>query len=143
HLMIRDGLLLYDDRQTPLSAELKGFRAQVAFNRLTKSYSGTVGYDTGQVRAAGIPTFDHKAGMQFTADAQRCNIDKLDLVTMHSNVSADGVVTDYANPVFSGAYNAKVLGNDLRQILQNAAVPSGEIALQGRVDYRTAAGASW
>jgi len=143
HLLIRDGLLQYDDLQTPLSAELQGFWTQVSFNRLTKSYTGSVGYETGQVRTASIRPFDHKAKMQFTADAQRCTIEKLDLVTMHSNVSARGVVADYANPVFSGEYNAKVVGDDLRQILKNATLPSGEAALQGRVDYRMAAGASW
>jgi translocation and assembly module TamB len=143
HLVIRDGLLQYDDRQMPLSAELHDFRTQVSFDRLTKSYSGSVGYDVGQLQTASIRTFDHKAEMQFTADTRRCTIEKLDLVTMHSNLSARGVVTDYASPVFSGEYNASVVGDDLRRILESASIPYGGFALQGKVDYRTAAGASW
>ena len=81
--------------------------------------------------------------MRFTADMQHCTIEKLDLVTMHSNVAARGVVTDYANPMFEGQYNATVVGDDLRRLLRNAALPSGEIALQGKVGYRTAAGPTW
>src|SRR5262249_46295468 len=143
HLLIRDGLLQYDDRQTPLSAELRGFRTQVSFDVLTKSYQGTVGYSTGRVRTAGMQTFDHQAEMQFTADAQRCSIERLSLVTMHSDASLRGVVTDYANPVFRGEFNAKIAGDDLRRILKNAVLPSGEAALHGKVEYRTTAGPTW
>jgi translocation and assembly module TamB len=142
-LMIRDGILQYDDRQTPLSAELQGFHTQVSFNRWTKSYAGSLGYAAGRLQTASIQPFDHKGEVRFTADMQHCTIEKLELVTMNSSVAARGVVTDYENLIFEGQYNATVVGDDLRRILRNAALPSGEIALQGKVGYHTAAGPTW
>ena len=48
-LTINNGLLQYDDRQTPLSAVLAGFRTQVDFDRPTNTYRGVVGYDSGRI----------------------------------------------------------------------------------------------
>src|SRR5262249_39191930 len=143
HLLVRDAVLQYEDRQTPMSADVQGLRTEVSFNRLTHSYNGSVAYDTGRLQLAKTRTFDHKADMKFSADTQHLTIDKLDLATMHSNVSARGVLADFANPVLSGEYNARVVGDDLRHILDNAALPSGEIALQGKVNYMTAVGTTW
>ena len=48
-LHIRNGLISYDDRQIPLSAELRNFHGQVAFDRRADSYKGQIAYDTGRI----------------------------------------------------------------------------------------------
>ncbi len=143
HFVIQDGLVQYDDQQIPLSAELQGFRTQVAFDRLTNSYKGKLAYDVGRLQAADTPTFEHRVEMQFTADATHCTIEQMDLSALHSHLSARGELTEYADPVFTGNYEARVFANDVRSILQNTVLPSGEILLQGKLNYRTAAGPSW
>jgi translocation and assembly module TamB len=143
HLVIQNGLLQYDDRRIPLSVELRGFRTQVSFNRLTNSYKGNVAYDVGRLQTASTRTFDHRAEMRFDADARHCTIEQITLSTMHSQFGARGELTDYANPVFTGNYESRVVADDVRWILRNAPLPSGEIALQGKLNYRTAAGPTW
>jgi translocation and assembly module TamB len=143
HFVIQDGLLQYDNRQIPLSAELQGFRAQIAFNRSTNVYKGKVAYDVGRLQTAGARTFDHEAKMQFTADARHWVIERVDLSTMHSHLRAGGELTEYSNPVFKGDYQAYISTDDVRWILRNGTLPSGEISLQGKLNYRTASGPTW
>jgi translocation and assembly module TamB len=143
HFVIQDGLVRYEDRQIPLSAELTGFRTQVNFDRLTNSYQGHIAYEAGRLETPGVRTFEHHADIRFAADARHCTIEHLDLATLHSHLTARGDLTDYSNPVFAGDYEGHVLADDLRFILRNAALPSGDIFLRGKFIYRAPAGPSW
>jgi len=139
-LIVRNGLIHYDDRQIPLSAELRHFRGQVALDRATHAYRGDIAYDAGRITTPGLRTVEHLAELHFVADARHCQVERLDLAALHSHVQASGDLTDYQNPVFTGNYQATVLGEDLRWITENASLPSGELALQGSVTYHSAPG---
>jgi translocation and assembly module TamB len=143
HLTINNGLLQYDDQQTPLAATLEGFRTQIAFDHLTNSYKGLVAYEAGRIQAAQTRTFEHRAELHFDADAKKCTIESLDVAMMHSKIIVRGELANYANPEFAGQYQAQVSGGDLAWILKDAAVPTGDFALQGKATYRTSAGAKW
>jgi translocation and assembly module TamB len=142
-LTINNGLLQYDDRQTPLSAVLAGFRTQVDFDRPTNTYRGVVGYDSGRIEIAQTRTFEHRAELHFNADAKKCTIESLDVAMMHSKIVVRGELANYANPEFAGQYQAQVSGEDLAWLLKDAALPAGDFALQGKATYRTSAGAEW
>ena len=67
-----------------------------------------------------------------------------DLVAMmHSKIVVRGELANYANPEFAGQYQAQVSGEDLAWIIKDAALPTGDFALQGKATYRTSAGADW
>jgi translocation and assembly module TamB len=139
-LLVRDGLIDYDDRQIPLSAELRNFHSQVVLDRTTNSYKGEIAYDAGRIATPGVRTFEHSAELHFVADATHCVVERLDLATLHSHLQVRGGLTDYNNPAFTGDYQAAVLGEDLRWITKNSSLPSGELSLQGRVSYSAAQG---
>ncbi len=139
-LVIRNGLISYDDRQIPLSAELRNFHGQVAFDRGTDSYKGQIAYDAGRIETPEVRTFEHSAELHFVANAAHCVIESLDVAMLHSHLRAHGDLTNYKSPVFIGAYLGTVSGEDLRWITRNASVPVGDMSLQGEVAYRTAQG---
>jgi translocation and assembly module TamB len=143
HLVIHDGVLQYDDRQIPLSAELRGFRTQTIFDPATRAYRGTLAYDLGRLQTAGMRTFDHRAEMRFVADAKHGTIEQIDLSTRHSYFGARAELTDYANPTLTGDYQARIVADDVGWILKNTSLPSGNVSSQGKFTYRTAAGPSW
>ena len=143
HLTINNGLLHYDDRQMPLSAELAGFRTQVDFDRLNNAYKGVVAYDVGRIQTAQTRMFEHRAELHFSADAKKCTIESLDVAMMHSKLVVRGEVANYANPEFAGEYQGQVSGQDIAWILKDAALPTGDFALQGKATYRASAGAEW
>jgi translocation and assembly module TamB len=143
HLTINNGLLQYDDRQTPLSAELAGFRTQVDFDHLSNAYKGVVAYDAGRIQTAQTRLFEHRAELHFIADAKKCTIESLDIAMMHSKLVVRGELANYANPEFAGQYQGQVSGQDIAWILKDAALPTGDFALQGKATYRTSAGTEW
>ena len=139
-LLIRDGLISYDDRQIPLSAELRNFHGQVGFDHEADSYKGQLAYDAGSIETAEVRTFEHSAELHFVANAAHCVIESLDVAILRSHLWAHGELTNYKSPVFTGAYLGTVSGEDLRWISRNASVPVGDMSLQGDVAYRTAQG---
>ena len=139
-LIVRNGLIKYDDRQMPLSAELRNFHSQVALDRAMNSYRGKIAYDAGRIATPGVQTFEHSADLHFVADAKHCLVERLDVATLHSHLQVRGDLTNYKNPVFTGDYQAAILAEDLRWITKNGSVPSGELSLQGGVTYRSAQG---
>jgi translocation and assembly module TamB len=141
-LLIRDGLISYDDRQIPLSAELRNFHGQVGFDREANSYKGQIAYDAGRIETPQVRTFEHSAELRFVANAAHCVIESLDVAMLHSHLRAHGDLATYTSPVFTGAYSGEVSGEDLRWITRNASVPVGDMSLQGEVVYRTAQGAT-
>ena len=141
-LIIRNGLVAYDDRQIPLSAELRNFHSQVALDTATNSYSGQIAYDAGRIETPSVRTFEHSMELRFIADASHCVVESLHLASFHSHLQVYGNLTDYKSPSFAGAYQAAVSGEDLRWIMKNSSVPSGDISLQGEVAYRSAQGQS-
>lgn len=143
HLTINNGLLQYDDRQTPLSAVLQGFRTQVNFDHLSNVYKGVVAYDSGEIATAQTRTFENSADLHFDADAKKCTIERLEVAMMHSKLELRGELADYANPEFAGQYQAQVSGQDIAWILKDAAIPTGDFALHGKATYRTTAGSGW
>jgi translocation and assembly module TamB len=139
-LIVRDGLIHYDDRQIPLSAELRNFHTQIALDRATNTYKGEIAYDAGRITTPSVRTFDHSADLRFVVDSTHSLIEKLDLASLHSHLQVRGNLTDYKNPVFTGDYRAAVVAEDLRWITENASLPSGELSLQGSITYRSAQG---
>ncbi len=139
-LLIRNGLISYDDRQIPLSAELRNFHGQVAFDHQADSYKGQIAYDSGRIETTEVRTFEHSAELHFVANAAHCVIESLDVALLHSHLRAHGDLTNYKSPVFMGAYQAEVSGEDLRWITKDASVPVGDMSLQGEAAYRTAQG---
>ena len=143
HLTISNGLLQYDDEQTPLSAALEGFRTQIDFDHLSNAYKGLVAYDAGRIQTAQTRTVEHRAELHFNADAKKCTIESLNVAMMHSKITVRGELANYASPEFAGQYQAQVSGEDLSWILKDAALPTGDFELQGKATYRTSAGAEW
>jgi translocation and assembly module TamB len=141
-LIIRNGLIDYDDRQIPLSAELRNFHSQVALDRATNSYKGLIAYDAGRIETPNVRTFEHSMELHLVADATHCVVESLDLATWHSHLRAHGDLTEYKTPVFTGGYQAAVSGDDLRWIMKNTSVPAGDISLQGEIAYRSTRGQS-
>jgi translocation and assembly module TamB len=139
-LIIRKGLIYFDDREIPLSAELRNFHGQVVLDRATNSYNGKIVYDKGRIETANVRTFEHAAELHFAADATHCVVQHLDLSVLHSRLSAQGELSDYGNPAFTGNYQGQVSGEDLRWITKNASIPMGDFVLKGAIAYRSSQG---
>jgi len=140
---IRDGLIDYQDQKIPLSADLRGFRAEANFDRASGAYRGEMSYDVGHVTSSGIRPVEHHAMVRFVADARTCRFESVELTAMHSSLTLHGTLGNYSSPLFSGDYSVRISATDLRWVLKNDAMPKGEIALQGEAMYRRTGNSSF
>jgi translocation and assembly module TamB len=137
HLSVVNGVFAYNDRQTPLSAELSGVQSKISFDTGTHSYRGTLSYERGTLSTQGFRTFEHQSSLDFVADARHLTISRLDVSAAGSRVQFHGDVADYDNPAITGTYEAVLSGAQARYILKNTSVPAGEVSLHGGLKYRS------
>jgi autotransporter translocation and assembly factor TamB len=138
-LIIRNGLIHYNDKQIPLSAELQGFTAQTGFDTTTNSYRGSLGYGQGWILTKGINPFEHNVQVDFEANRDGLALSSIVLSSGRSRLVANAKVIDFANPRIEGKYDGVVLPAELAHIVRSSAVLSGEVALSGTLTYRNLA----
>jgi translocation and assembly module TamB len=136
HMSVRNGLIDYNNQQIPLSAELESVGAEAAFDAATGLYRGSFGYNKGQVLSGDLNPFVHKVHVVFTAGPDSLALNPLVLSTAESQVTAHAEISNFAQPNVQGDYNAILSPAELANIVKSTAVPSGEVALNGRLSYR-------
>lgn len=142
-LRIRDGLIDYRDQKIPLSADLHGFQAQANFDRAAGSYRGQMSYESGRIETSQLRPVAHRASVRFVADSRICKLENVEFAAMHTAITLHGNLENYSSPVFSGEYSGNVSATDLRWILKNDAMPSGDVAVRGDLLYRSSANSSF
>jgi translocation and assembly module TamB len=138
-LIIRNGLIHYNDEQIPLSAELQGFAAQAGFDTNASSYKGSLGYGPGWILTKGINPFEHNVHVDFEANRDGLALSPIVLSSGRSRLVANAKVIDFANPRIEGKYDGVVLPAELAHIVRSSAALSGEVALSGTLTYRNLA----
>ena len=140
HAAIRDGLVNYNDQQTPLSADLDNFYATADYNPVANKYAGSLGYRQGIVAAKDMNAFAHEAQIEFAADSQTFVVSRLQISSRSSRITAHATLKDYANPVLDGDYEGVIATPELARTLKNPAIPAGDVSLRGKFSYQSQAG---
>jgi len=140
HVALNHGELRYNDRQIPLDADLHELQSQIRYELLKKQYTGALGYREGRVHFGTASPVIHTLDAGFTVAQSRLTIEKLNLRSGASTVSAQAKLMDYANPVIDGVYQASFATSDLRKTMKSTALSSGELLAHGSVHYQSIAG---
>jgi translocation and assembly module TamB len=138
HFVVNGGEFYYNDRQLPLEAELHDLQSQVRFATLKPEYDGSLSYRRGRIRYGDFNPIQHDFSTNFSATPSRIRLDNALLTTGRSRVSTQAILTNYTNPVVDGTYQATLATDDLRRILNEPALPVGEVATNGSVRYQSA-----
>ncbi|MGH9689528.1 MAG: translocation/assembly module TamB domain-containing protein [Candidatus Acidiferrales bacterium] len=138
HMAIHSGLIDYNNRAIPLSAELQNFTAQVSFSTLTGECKGSLGYDHGQIFAKELDPIEHSAHLQFTASRSSLVVDPLVLSAGQSRLAAHIKLTDYANPAMQGSYEAALSSREMERILKRSSIRAGQASAAGEFRYKAA-----
>jgi translocation and assembly module TamB len=140
HAAIRDGLVNYNDQQTPLSADLDNFYATADYNPVANKYAGSLGYRQGIVAAKDMNAFAHEAQIDFVADSQSFVLSRLQISSRSSRITAHATLKDYANPIVDGDYDGVIATPELARTFKNPAIPAGDVSLRGKFNYQGQAG---
>jgi translocation and assembly module TamB len=139
HVQLTNGEIYYNDRQTPLQADLFGLGGNVRFRPLLLRYEGTISYTKGNFQYAQYATLSHSLTLGFDASPDRLKVDSAVLKIGDSTMTVRAVLNNYSNLVADGDYQIRAHTHDFASMAQNAS-PTGDVELNGKFHYKQVAG---
>ena len=135
HAQITNGELNYNDKKTPLAADLHDLETDIHFVPFVKQYAGQLSYQSGQVLYAQYQPLPHSLNLKFTASPDRFNLESAILSVASSRLTVHAAVSNYTNPVADGDYQLAIHTQDFAQLSPSAA-PAGDLVLRGKMHYQ-------
>jgi translocation and assembly module TamB len=139
HVLLSNGVIIYNDQKNVLDANVYDLRTEVNFHSMQTSYSGSVVYNRGELKYGDLRPMAHNLDLEFSAAPSQLSIQKLQLAVGSSRVSLTGNVTNYNNPVVDGHYNVLIHTQDLNGLVKTAST-NGDIAMGGTLQYQSREG---
>ncbi len=135
HFLLTRGEINYNDRKTPLEADLYNLGTDIHFDFLATRYSGSISYDNGHVQYAGYSPLPHNFTAKFTTTPSLFSLESAVMKVGASVVSLRADVTNYSNPTVAGDYDIHIHTQDFAA-LSPAVTPAGDLSLAGRIHYQ-------
>jgi translocation and assembly module TamB len=135
HFALSNGGIDYNDRNTPLDADLHDLKTDVTFEPLATRYRGTISYDSGHLRYQRYAPLPHAFKASFTATPSLFQLDSAVVTVASSAIKLTADVTNYRAPAVQGSYDIHVHSQDVSEFLP-AVDPSGDIASNGTFHYQ-------
>ena len=142
HAQITEGEIIYNDRKTPLEADLHELAADIRFAALSRRYDGNISYKDGHMRYAAYRPMPHNLSLKFSATPDRFDLQSATLNVGLSNATLHGQVSNYANPVADGMYAIRIQAQDLNQMSPSTGA-IGQVSLTGKLHYQFVANESF
>ena len=137
HVALSNGEIGYNDRKTPLDADVHDLRTDIRFELLAKRYRGSISYANGRIRYDEYAPLPHGFNASFTATPSLFEIDSAVLTVASSAIKITGDVTNYSTPIAHGKYDILVHAQDVAELIPTVR-PAGDIALKGTFHYQNA-----
>ncbi|MGI9103131.1 MAG: translocation/assembly module TamB domain-containing protein [Terriglobales bacterium] len=135
HALLDRGEVYYNNRKSVLDADLHDVNFQSAFDTANRAYSGTLSYRNGHLKMENFNPLPHAMDAQFVATPTAFTLKRAVLTSGASQFILTATLQDYAHPKLRAQYQATVNSGEIRRILKNNALPSGEIHAAGSLDY--------
>lgn len=135
HAQLTNGELNYNDKKTPVEADLYHLGTDIHFNPLTTQYSGSISYDNGHVHYAQYAPMTHRFSARFSATPSVFSLESAAIEVGASEASLHAEVKNYSNPTVDGNYDVRVHTQDFAS-MSPTVKPAGEFSLKGQVRYQ-------
>ena len=138
HVALSNGEIDYNDRKTPLDADVHDLRTDIRFELLAKRYRGSISYENGRIRYDKYAPLPHGFNASFTATPSLFHIESAVFTVASSAIKIAGDVTNYSIPIAHGRYDVLFHAQDVAELIPTAR-PAGDLALKGTFHYQSAA----
>jgi len=135
HAQLTRGEVTYNDRETPLDADLYDLGAEIHFDRLATCYSGSISYANGHLHYGRYEPLPHSFQAKFSATPTLFSIESAVLKVGNSVASVRGNLSNYAEPVVAGDYHIRMDAIDFASVAP-AYKAAGDLLLTGQIRYR-------
>jgi translocation and assembly module TamB len=139
HAQLNRGEVYYNDRQSPLSADLHDVDFQSSYNVLLQQYSGKLAYSDGHLIAGDFRPIPHSLEAEFDATRGTFHLTHAKLSAAASQLLLNATVQNYANPTVDAQYDISIDGKQVREILKSPSVPTGQVLTSGTAHFQQAA----
>ncbi len=133
HIQIVNGEINYNDKKTPLDADLRDLDLNTHFDSSAASYVGSISYDNGHVRYAQYAPMPHKLQAKFSANASGLSLTPANIAVGSSSAVINANITNYRDPRIAGDYKARLHTQDFAALAPGAN-PAGDITFVGKID---------
>jgi translocation and assembly module TamB len=135
HVQLSKGEVNYNDRKTPLEADLYDLGTDIHFRSLAKSYEGAISYNNGHLKYAQYAPLPHNLQLKFNASPDRFSLESATLKVGSSAVELRAGVSNYSNPVADGDYQIQIHAQDFAAMSPTTR-PAGDVSLTGKLHYQ-------
>jgi translocation and assembly module TamB len=136
HILISKGEIYYNDVKTPLDAELHDLQLEVRSANTGQGYEGTLSYRNGILQYGSVKPLPHDLRTAFNVTPSQFTLQPLVLRVASSTIEMSGNLQNYSHPTANGNYAITIHPQDFRSLLNNPAIPTGEVTLTGSLHYR-------
>jgi translocation and assembly module TamB len=140
HFVLNKGEIYYNDRYTPLSADVHNLEAQVAFEISTVAYDASFSYRQAHIEFGNLNPFVHDLQARLTTRPSGITLKSLVLRSGSSWFAGQGQMKGYSSPLVEGSYRAAIFLRELARTVKEPSLPEGEFDTEGIVTYRSERG---
>ncbi len=138
HAAITNGEVNYNDRKTPLAADLYDLTTDIRYIDLPKQYAGTLSYRNGHLSYEDHTPMAHSLNLRFSAAPDKLDVSSMVLHVGSSDITLQAQVTNYSSPIADGSYQIRIHTQDFSD-LSPSAKASGDVSLTGKLHYQSIA----
>jgi translocation and assembly module TamB len=140
-ILLDRGEVYYNDRKTPLEADLNNLTFQSKYDAANGGhYYGTLSYQNGHLQYGTYAPVPHDLRGQFDAQRSGLTLSNLTLKSGQSQLLLNASVDNYANPKLHAKYVVILALAELRKELKDPSLPAGMVMVDGTADYARVAG---
>src|SRR5438477_1096910 len=141
HAQLSNGEVNYNDRKTPLEADLYDLGTDVRFSSLPKRYDGTLSYQNGHLHYAEYAPLGHNLQLKFSATPERFELSSMTLRVGSSDVNLNARLSNYSDPIADGEYRIRIHTQDFAGMSPSVS-PAGDVSVTGKLRYHAVANQS-
>ena len=135
HAQITNGEVDYNDRKTPVDADVYALATDIRFTPIVNKYDGVLSYRNGRLRYANYAPLAHDFDLKFSATPGKLTVESSTLHVGSSTVKLQAQVSNYANPIVDGTDQVLIHAEDFERFSPSAKA-QGSLSLTGRLHYQ-------
>src|SRR5579871_2321915 len=141
HIVLDRGAVYYNDRETPLYADLNDVEFQSSYDAADHGrYYGALSYRNGHLQYGSYAPMPHDLKAQFDARRDGMTLSDVKLSSGQSQVLLNASLDNYASPRVHAKYVVILALGELRNMMREPTVPNGVMVVNGIADYNSVPG---